>query len=193
MIPASACQPWHADHPGPCRTARLSAASYTTSRDTTSGTDGGADAFAADVLPIVNSLRAGGVTDLRGLANALNGRGVRTASRRTLACFQRAQSAAAVRPFYRREIQRIALGLRLAKLLAEKHGCAVRRRVRRAGRWEGRHTATMLAATFSTGHSMCAQAAWFGTLCEPDLRTSSDLSRSRNFHSRIYTCREPAP
>ena len=38
-----------------------------------------ADAFAANVLPIVNSLRATGVTDLRGLARALNDRGVRTA------------------------------------------------------------------------------------------------------------------
>ena len=38
-----------------------------------------ADAFAANVLPAVNSLRAAGVTDLRGLAAALNDRGVRTA------------------------------------------------------------------------------------------------------------------
>jgi DNA invertase Pin-like site-specific DNA recombinase len=38
-----------------------------------------ADAFAANVLPIVESLRAAGVTDLRGLATALNSRGVRTA------------------------------------------------------------------------------------------------------------------
>ena len=38
-----------------------------------------ADAFAANVLPIVESLRASGVTDLRGLAAALNSRGVRTA------------------------------------------------------------------------------------------------------------------
>ena len=38
-----------------------------------------ADAFAANVLPVVNSLRAAGVTDLRGLAAALNDRGVRTA------------------------------------------------------------------------------------------------------------------
>ena len=38
-----------------------------------------ADAFAANVLPIVNSLRAAGVNDLRGLAGALNDRGVRTA------------------------------------------------------------------------------------------------------------------
>lgn len=38
-----------------------------------------ADAFAANVLPVVGSLRAAGVTDLRGLANALNNRGVRTA------------------------------------------------------------------------------------------------------------------
>jgi DNA invertase Pin-like site-specific DNA recombinase len=41
----------------------------------------GADAFAANVLPIVESLRANGVTDLRGPAAALNSRGVRTASR----------------------------------------------------------------------------------------------------------------
>ena len=38
-----------------------------------------ADAFAANVLPIVKSLRGNGVTDLRGLAAALNSRGVRTA------------------------------------------------------------------------------------------------------------------
>ena len=38
-----------------------------------------ADAFAANVLPIVNSLQANGVRDLRGLASALNDRGVRTA------------------------------------------------------------------------------------------------------------------
>ena len=38
-----------------------------------------ADAFAANVLPIVESLRVSGVTDLRGLALALNSRGVRTA------------------------------------------------------------------------------------------------------------------
>jgi DNA invertase Pin-like site-specific DNA recombinase len=38
-----------------------------------------ADAFAANVLPIVESLQAGGLTNLRGLAAALNARGVRTA------------------------------------------------------------------------------------------------------------------
>ncbi len=38
-----------------------------------------AEAFAANVLPIVESLRASGIRDLRGLAAALNGRGVRTA------------------------------------------------------------------------------------------------------------------
>jgi DNA invertase Pin-like site-specific DNA recombinase len=35
--------------------------------------------FAANVLPIIQSLRASGVRDLRGLAAALNNRGVRTA------------------------------------------------------------------------------------------------------------------
>ena len=35
--------------------------------------------FAANVLPIIESLRASGVRDLRGLASALNNRGVRTA------------------------------------------------------------------------------------------------------------------
>jgi DNA invertase Pin-like site-specific DNA recombinase len=39
----------------------------------------GADSFAASVLPIVESLRASGVTNLRGLAATLNSRGVRTA------------------------------------------------------------------------------------------------------------------
>src|SRR6187397_1735353 len=38
-----------------------------------------ADQFAANVLPILNSVRASGVTDLRGIARALNDRGVRTA------------------------------------------------------------------------------------------------------------------
>jgi DNA invertase Pin-like site-specific DNA recombinase len=38
-----------------------------------------AAAFAANVLPIIVSLRASGVRDLRGLAAALNNRGVRTA------------------------------------------------------------------------------------------------------------------
>ncbi len=39
----------------------------------------GADAFAANVIPIIESLRGSGVTDLRGLANALNTRRVPTA------------------------------------------------------------------------------------------------------------------
>jgi Resolvase, N terminal domain len=38
-----------------------------------------ADAFAAGVMPTINSLQGSGVTDLRGWANALNQRGVRTA------------------------------------------------------------------------------------------------------------------
>jgi DNA invertase Pin-like site-specific DNA recombinase len=38
-----------------------------------------ADAFAANVLPIIDSLRSAGIVDLRGLAAALNVRGVRTA------------------------------------------------------------------------------------------------------------------
>ena len=38
-----------------------------------------ADAFAANVLPIITSLRASGIVDLHGLAGALNTRGVRTA------------------------------------------------------------------------------------------------------------------
>jgi hypothetical protein len=39
----------------------------------------GAIAFAANVWPAIDSLRQSGVTDLRGLAEALNARGVRTA------------------------------------------------------------------------------------------------------------------
>ena len=35
--------------------------------------------LAANILPIIDSLRSAGVTDLRGLADALNQRGVRTA------------------------------------------------------------------------------------------------------------------
>jgi hypothetical protein len=38
-----------------------------------------ADAFAADVLPIINALQSAGVRGLRGLVSALNDRGVRTA------------------------------------------------------------------------------------------------------------------
>jgi DNA invertase Pin-like site-specific DNA recombinase len=38
-----------------------------------------ADAFAANVLPIIQSLQSAGVKDLRGLADALNQRSVRTA------------------------------------------------------------------------------------------------------------------
>jgi hypothetical protein len=38
-----------------------------------------ADAFAANVLPVVRQIQAAGVTGLRGLAVALNDRGVRTA------------------------------------------------------------------------------------------------------------------
>jgi len=38
-----------------------------------------ADAFAANVLPIIASLQDSGVMDLRGLAGALNARGIRTA------------------------------------------------------------------------------------------------------------------
>ena len=38
-----------------------------------------AAAFAANVLPIIATLRASGVRDLRGLAAALNNRSVRTA------------------------------------------------------------------------------------------------------------------
>jgi hypothetical protein len=37
-----------------------------------------AEAFAANVLPIIECLRAPGVSDLRGIAAALNNRGVRT-------------------------------------------------------------------------------------------------------------------
>ena len=38
-----------------------------------------ADAFAANVLPIIQTLQTAGVMDLRGLASALNLRGVQTA------------------------------------------------------------------------------------------------------------------
>ena len=38
-----------------------------------------ATSFAANILPIIETLRASGVRDLRGLASALNNRGVRTA------------------------------------------------------------------------------------------------------------------
>jgi len=38
-----------------------------------------ADAFASNVMPVIDSLRAAGIADLRGLASALNNRGIRTA------------------------------------------------------------------------------------------------------------------
>ncbi len=38
-----------------------------------------ADQFAGNVMPIIDAIRATGVRDLRGIAGALNGRGVRTA------------------------------------------------------------------------------------------------------------------
>jgi hypothetical protein len=38
-----------------------------------------ADAFAANVLPIVRQIQAAGVSGLKSIANALNDRGVRTA------------------------------------------------------------------------------------------------------------------
>jgi hypothetical protein len=38
-----------------------------------------ADRFAANVLPVIASLKAAGITDLRGLAAALNARGIPTA------------------------------------------------------------------------------------------------------------------
>jgi DNA invertase Pin-like site-specific DNA recombinase len=38
-----------------------------------------ADAFAANVMPVIDALRSAGVVDLRGLASALNNRGIRTA------------------------------------------------------------------------------------------------------------------
>jgi DNA invertase Pin-like site-specific DNA recombinase len=42
-------------------------------------TAAGADRFAANVLPVVETIRAAGVTSLGGIADALNARGVRTA------------------------------------------------------------------------------------------------------------------
>jgi DNA invertase Pin-like site-specific DNA recombinase len=38
-----------------------------------------ADRFAANVMPVIDSLRGSGIVDLRGIAAALNQRGVRTA------------------------------------------------------------------------------------------------------------------
>jgi hypothetical protein len=38
-----------------------------------------ADTFASNVMPVIDSLRAAGITDLRGLASALNNRGIWTA------------------------------------------------------------------------------------------------------------------
>jgi hypothetical protein len=40
-----------------------------------------ADAFAANVLPVVRELQAAGVTTVRAIAEALNARGIRTALR----------------------------------------------------------------------------------------------------------------
>ena len=38
-----------------------------------------ADRFAANVLPVIDTIRAAGVTSLRGIATTLNARGVQTA------------------------------------------------------------------------------------------------------------------
>jgi len=38
-----------------------------------------ADAFAANVLPVVRELQTAGITTVRGIAEALNARGIRTA------------------------------------------------------------------------------------------------------------------
>jgi len=45
-----------------------------------------AASFAANVMPIVSSIQATGVTTLAGIAEALNGRGVRTARGGAVAC-----------------------------------------------------------------------------------------------------------
>ena len=61
---------------GPVVVARLAAEAAALGRQVQSAD---AVAFAANVLPIIESLRASGVRDLRSLAAALNNRGVRTA------------------------------------------------------------------------------------------------------------------
>jgi hypothetical protein len=38
-----------------------------------------ANVFASNVMPVIETLRAAGIADLRGLASALNNRGIRTA------------------------------------------------------------------------------------------------------------------
>jgi DNA invertase Pin-like site-specific DNA recombinase len=53
-----------------------------------------ADKFAAGVTPVIASLRASGLTDLRGLADARS-----HGARRSVACVQRPQSPAAARAF----------------------------------------------------------------------------------------------
>jgi DNA invertase Pin-like site-specific DNA recombinase len=74
-----------------------------------------ADAFATNVLPIVESLRASGFRDLRGLAAALNDRGVRTArgarwhvSNVKNLIDRRNAEQAYWSAFYRREVRRSA-------------------------------------------------------------------------------------
>ena len=64
-----------------------------------------ADAFAANVLPIITALRVSGVTDLRGLANGLNLRGVHTA-RGGRWHVSNVRNVMARAGFYRREIRR---------------------------------------------------------------------------------------
>jgi hypothetical protein len=63
-----------------------------------------ADAFATNVLPIVNSLRANGVADLRGLASALNSRGVRRRGEGAGTCPTCGTCCGGQRLFDRREI-----------------------------------------------------------------------------------------
>jgi len=60
-----------------------------------------AKAFAANVLPIIESLRASGIRDLRGPAAALNSRGVRTALRRQVARVERQERGRSAADFRR--------------------------------------------------------------------------------------------
>lgn len=53
-----------------------------------------ADRFAETVHPVIESIRRSGITSLRGVATALNNRGVRTARNEPVAGFEREESAA---------------------------------------------------------------------------------------------------
>jgi hypothetical protein len=77
-----------------------------------------ADAFAANLLPIVRHIQAAGATTSWGIAEALNARGVRTRAGRGLVRFDGAEFARAGRG---RLTPRVQANLEKAALMASRH------------------------------------------------------------------------